>query len=261
MQPAPSRPPRTDRRDGVHPSTCTAEEAQSRLEWAVRTWWRDCDEATVRAHPQGYAVELGAGRHRQNLPPHATLAAAEAAAIEAVRAARHHALGIIRTKILPGWPEDTPFLDATLGTAMDALPIRIRRAPCANDELGTDAEGRIPEPPVVAIYQDGAVIRTGAALSWDDDASRAAVAARHADGKRRKEQEVQAALRQFAACAETAHLVLDNVLACTEVVTAQGERFVLLGPVRLDAEGIAEARVSRPDRSRTWLSLRDLPKN
>ena len=246
-----------DWREWAPRSVCSEREAKDRLERAERRWWLECREATVRAHAQGYVVVLGTGRHARHVGAHETYEVAEGVAVDAVRDARHRALGVIRTRILPGWSDDTPFMDATLGTAMRAIPLWIRRAPCSNDELGTDANGNINEPPVVAIYQGAAVVRPSVNIHWDDERSRAEMASRYASGMRRKQDEVALALQQFAQHSATANLVLDDRrLACREIGTVSGEPVVVLGPVRLDHDGNAEARVAMPDGTRAWLSIR-----
>ncbi len=260
MQQAQSEPKWTAWMEWAPSTIRTEREARALIEQAEnpRAWWRECSEATVRAHEDGYVVELGRGHHVRHVGPFATFDAAEEAAITAVRDARNWALGIIRLKILQGWSEDTPFAGATLGTAMEAIPIRIRRAPCANDELGTDAEGNPLEPPVVAIVGNGTVLRPAVAITWDDAASRANRIARYEAGMRRKQEEVQRALQQFAQKPATADLVMDKRLKRAPIVTARGEQVVLLGPVRLDPAGNAEARVGLPDRTRVWISIGDV---
>ena len=230
-------------------------EARERLEQAERRWWSECREATVRAHEQGYVVVLGTGRHARHTSTHATYQEAEQAAVDAVRSARHLALGIIRAKILHGWRDDTPFMGATLGTAAHSIPIQIRRAPCSNDELGTDSGGNANEPPVVATYRGESIERSDVQITWDDERSRSELASRYASGMLRKQEETTAALRQFAQKAATAGLVMDTRMKCQEVATAGGERVVILGPVRLDHAGNAEARAALPDGVRVWLSI------
>ena len=233
----------------------TEHEAIERFEQAERRWWTECREATVRAHEQGYVVMLGAGRHARHESAHATYQEAEQAALEAVQNARHLALGIIRAKILHGWHDSTPFMGATLGTAEHDIPILIRRAPCSNDELGKDTDGNTSEPPVVAIYRGESVERPSVQITWDDERSRSELASRYASGMHRKQQEVAVALRQFAQKTATADLVMGTRMKCQEVATVDGEHVVLLGPVRLDPAGDAEARVALQDGARVWLPV------
>ena len=230
-------------------------EVRARLEQAERRWWSECREATVRVHEQGYVVMLGTGRHTRHESAHATYQEAEQAAIEEVQNARHLALGIIRAKILHGWHDSTPFMGATLGTAEHDIPILIRRAPCSNDELGKDADGNANEPPVVAIYRGESVERPNVKITWDDEHSRSELASRYASGMHRKQQEVAVALRQFAQKTATADLVMDTRMKCQEAATADGQRVVILGPVRLDHAGNAEARAALADGVRVWLSI------
>ncbi|WP_136256289.1 hypothetical protein [Metallibacterium scheffleri] len=247
--------PRQDLAKWAPRSIHSEREARERVEQAERRWWTECREATVRAHEQGYVVVLGTGRHSRHASAHATHQEAEQAAVEAVRSARHLALGIIRAKILRGWDGATPFMGATLDTAAQSIPIHIRRAPCSNDELGMDAEGYTNEPPVVAIYRGESVEHPDVQITWDDERSRSELASRYESGMQRKQAEVAAALRQFAQKTATADLVMDTRMKCREVTTADGEHVVILGPVRLDHSGNAEARAALPDGARVWLPV------
>ena len=230
-------------------------DASERLAQAARRWWVECREATVRAHMHGYQVHLGIGKFLRHEGVHASFEVAEGVAVDAVRDERHLALGVIRTQILPGWSDDTPFQGATLGTAMHGVPLLIRRAPYTNAELGTDADGIFNRPPVVAIYQHGSVVRPAVEIPWDDERSRAAAAARYAEGMQRKEAEIAAALQQFAQKEATASLVLDRRLTPHWCTATGGETVYLLGTVRLAPDGTAEARIAHLDRTRAWLPI------